>query len=102
MARTNYRLVLDGEAEVVVDFNVEPEFGLTTYRVVLVARDDGEWRAVRVYDNVHANHDMHRYTVDGVKSEAETFHSGTPSEAFNEARALVRKSYREMIDAWRP
>jgi hypothetical protein len=73
---------------------------LTRYSVTLVASKDGAWHTVRVYDNAHGRHDMHRHTISGGKQPAETFHYGTASEAFNEALAAVDAGYEEMIAGW--
>ena len=43
---------------------------------------------------------MHRHTISGGKQPAETFHYGTPSEAFNEALKAIDGGYEEMIAAW--
>lgn len=58
-------------------------------------------RTVRVYDNAHGVHDMHRYNRAGEKQPAEAFHDGSASEALQSALDAVRDSYREMIESWR-
>jgi hypothetical protein len=56
---------------------------------------------VRVFDNVHGVHDMHRYK-GREKLSAETFSHAGASAAMNEASRPVLGSYREMIEAWTP
>src|SRR5687768_6298751 len=73
---------------------------LTRYQVVLVAWHAEAWRTVRVYDNAHGVHDMHRHTLSGGKQPAETFHHGTSSEAFNAALLTVSNGFEEMIAGW--
>jgi hypothetical protein len=73
---------------------------LTRYRVVLVAWHADAWHTVRVYDNAHGVNDMHRHTLSGGKQPAETFHHGTPGEAFNVALATLSKGYEEIIGGW--
>jgi hypothetical protein len=68
---------------------------------VLLAVERGEQRAVRVYDNAHRNHDMHRYNRENVKQAPERFHRGSAGEAMRSAIAAVRGGYREMIESWR-
>jgi hypothetical protein len=80
---------------------VTEEGDLVRYSVVLLAAESGEFRAVRVFDNSHGPHDMHRYTRGGEKLAAEVFHRGSASEAMNAALRLVRSRWRGMVEAWR-
>ncbi|MGH2855012.1 MAG: DUF7718 family protein [Solirubrobacteraceae bacterium] len=100
MGETDYRDWLDLDAEVGVRF-LTHRSEVTYYVVVLLAVDRGELWAVRVYDNAHERHDMHRYNREGVKQAAETFHQGSAAEALLSAIEAVRNGYREMIDSWR-
>jgi hypothetical protein len=97
---TKYRDRLGAEAAIDVRFFTRGR-EVTDYTVVLLARDVGALRAVRVYDNAHQINDMHRYNPDGEKQPAETFHSGSASEALGSAIEAVRDGYSEMIDSWR-
>src|SRR5215207_2470774 len=73
---------------------------MTTYSVTLLAWREGSWQTVRVYDNAHGVNEMHRHTLSGGKQRAEVFHSGTASEAYNQARDAVADGYEEMIAGW--
>jgi hypothetical protein len=73
---------------------------LTSYSVTLLARLSGRWQTVRVYDNAHGVNEMHRHTLSEGKQAAEVFHSGTASEAYNQARDAVADGYEEMIAGW--
>jgi hypothetical protein len=73
---------------------------LRVYRLTLRCLYEGAWQTVRVYDNVHGVHDMHRHTLERGKLPAKTFHFGTPREAYGEARRAVEHGYREMIAGW--
>jgi len=73
---------------------------LTRYSVTLVARHDGRWRTIRVYDNTHGRNEIHRHKLSGGKEPARTFHHGTASEAFQVALAQVEAGYEEMIIGW--
>jgi hypothetical protein len=97
---TDYRLLLDHDAELVVRFLTERREVLI-YRVVLLAIRDGAQHTVRVFDNAHGRNDMHRYR-QGDKQPAETFSEATPGEAMREAIRWVLDSYREMIETWQP
>ena len=97
--RIEYRRRLTDRAHALVDYTTE-RGTLVTYRVVLVAWSAGAWHTVRVYDNAHGRHDMHRHTIRGGKERAETFHHGTPSEAMNGAIDAIRMGYEEMVAAW--
>lgn len=97
---TDFRLALSHEAEMAVRFITE-RGQLLTYRVVLLVWEHGEQRAVRLFDNAHGVHDMHRYSREGVKREAEKLHHASPDEALHEAMRAIRDGYEEMIDSWR-
>jgi hypothetical protein len=97
---TDYRIILAHDAQLVVRFATERGYVLT-YRVVLLALHEGEWEAVRVYDNVHGRNEMHRYTDEGVKEDAETFSEASAAEALRQAREEALANYREIIDSWK-
>lgn len=100
MGETGYRDRLDLDAWIDVRF-LTRRSEVTDYAVVLLAVEGGELCAVRVYDNAHQAHDMHRYNREGVKQAAETFHQGSTGEAMRSAIEAVRSGYRGMIDSWR-
>ena|ERR1700722_3606445 len=97
---TIYRRPLGSEALVDVRF-LTIRGRVIDYAVVLLAVELSEPRAVRLYDNAHGDHDMHRYNRDGVKQQAETFHRGSADEALQSAIQAVRNGYGEMIGSWR-
>lgn len=100
MDETVYRDQLDAEAEIDVRF-VTRRGVLIEYAVVLLVEEEERLHTVRVYDNAHGVHDMHRYNRAGEKQTAEAFHHGTVSEALQSALSAVRDGYREMIESWR-
>jgi len=78
------------------------ERDVVSYAVMLLVEVDGIWQTVVLFDCSHDDrNDRHRYTSEGVKGPAETFHFGTPSEAMNDAIDLIKKSYGRMIALWR-
>lgn len=100
MGDTTYKNELAPDALIFVRF-ITDRGVVTSYSIVLMAVEGGDLRAVRVYDNAHGVHDMHRYTREGVKQAAETFHRGSAGEAMRSAIEAVRGGFREMIDSWR-
>jgi hypothetical protein len=76
VGETDYRDWLDLDTAIGVRFRTRRS-EVTDYVVVLLAVDRGALWAVRVYDNTHERHDMHRYNREGVKRAAETFHRGS-------------------------
>lgn len=73
---------------------------LTEYSIALMTKHGGLWHTVRVYDNAHGLHDIHRHTLTGGKQRAETFHHGSAGEAYRAALREVRAGYEEMIAGW--
>jgi hypothetical protein len=74
---------------------------LIEYALVLTIRSGDAWTTVRVFDNAHGSHEMHRYTRKGGKRPAERFHDGTASEAAGAARLWIVEGWEEMVEAWR-
>lgn len=97
--RTIYPLSLTDTAFIAIDYTTD-KGTLVGYSVALVTWFEGRWRTVRVYDNAHGRHEMHRHTLSAGKQPGEEFHHGTPGEAFNDARRAVRKHHEEMIAGW--
>lgn len=97
---TIYRDPLDEGVDIDVRF-LRQRRTIIDYAIVLLAYERGEWRTVRVYDNTHGDHDMHRYNRDGVKQPAVSFHRGSAGEAMRSAIAAVQRGYMEMIESWR-
>jgi hypothetical protein len=73
---------------------------LAIYRIVLVVVYAGIEHTVRVYDNVHGRHDLHRHTLSGGKQASEVAHFGTPAEAAAAAELTIKRGYKEMIAGW--
>lgn len=91
---------LDYRVRMLVDFSTD-RTGVDRYTVVLIALDDdGTEHTVRVYDNTHGRHDLHRHTRSGGKQDAETFHRGAAGDAMNTARDLIYNGYEAMIRSW--
>lgn len=98
--RTEYDLALSGSAIVYARLDTV-HGGADSYAVTLVAEEEGELRAVRVYDNAHGSPEMHRYDRAGEKGPAESAPGASASEGFNMALDLISNGFQEMIDGWR-
>ncbi len=92
---------LSDQAELLVWFVTE-RGAVISYSVVLVARHQGAWHTIRVYDNAHGHNEMHRHTASAGKQAAEAFSKASEfGEAMRAARAEVLAGYEKMIEAWR-
>lgn len=100
LRETSYRDELGKGADIDVRFLTQGKT-VIDYVVVLLVYDRETWCAVRVYDNTHATHDMHRYNREGVKQLPECFHQGSVGEALRSAIEAVRSGHMEMIESWR-
>jgi hypothetical protein len=88
MAGSFIRL-LAADARLLVELEGRP---LAHYAVMLQLRIGGRWQTVRLLDNAHDHHDMHRYTGTE-KQPAERFAEGPVSE-------VVPLTIRYLIDHW--
>ncbi len=80
---------LSADARVLVELEGRP---LEGYAVMLQLRIGGRWQTIRLLDNAHGHHDMHRYT-GAEKQPAERFVEGTVNE-------VVPMAIRYLIDHW--
>lgn len=97
---TSYRDALRDGMDIDVRF-LRQRRTVVDYVVVLLVYECERWRAVRVYDNSHGTHHVHRYNRDGVKQLPECVHQGSAGEALRSAIEAVRSGYTEMIESWR-
>jgi len=100
MPEAHFRYLLSHDAEIVGELITE-QGRVVSYSVVLLAREEGEWRTVRVYDNHLGVAHMHRYTHAGVKQDGEKTNEATASDGYNIALQQVRNGFQEMIEGWR-
>lgn len=80
---------LSTDARILVDLEGRP---MKRYAVMLQLRIEGEWQTIRLLDNAHGDHDMHRYT-GSEKQPAERFSEGSASE-------VAPKAIRYLLDHW--
>lgn len=80
---------LSADARILVDLEGRP---MERYAVMLQLRVEGNWQNIRLLDNAHGDHDMHRYT-GAEKQPAERFSEGAVNE-------VVPQAIRYLIDHW--
>jgi hypothetical protein len=73
---------------------------LERYAVTLQVRIEGRWRTVRLLDNAHGEHEMHRYTGTE-KQAAERFAHGSVREVAPQAIDYLESNWEEIARAWR-
>lgn len=74
---------------------------ITGYAVLLQVWEGGEWRTIRLIDNAHGRHEMHRYTRREGKRSAESFHHGKINDAIPDAIADLRDRWETILAAWK-
>ena len=77
------------DARVLVELEGQP---VERYAVMLQLRIEDRWQTIRLLDNAHGDHDMHRYT-GAEKQPAEQFAEGTVNE-------VAPMAIRHLIDHW--
>jgi hypothetical protein len=90
------RRVADG-VRVHVVFEGRP---LEHYAIMLQLRIEGRWQTIRLLDNAHGDHDMHRYTGT-VKQPAERFAEGPVNEVAPQAIAYLVKHWKSIAESWK-
>jgi hypothetical protein len=69
------------------------------YVVALQVLDRGRWQTIRLIDNAHGGHDMHKYTGD-VKQPAERFMEGTRREVLPQAIRYLAEHWEAIAESW--
>lgn len=80
---------LAADTRVLVEFEGRP---LERYAIMLQLQIEGRWQTIRLFDNAHGDHDMHRYTGPE-KQPAERFAEGSANE-------VAPVAIRYLIDHW--
>jgi hypothetical protein len=70
------------------------------YAVALQLRKGGAWHTIRLLDNAHGEHHMHRYT-ENVKEPAERFTEGTPEGALPVAIRYLAEHWEAIARSWK-
>ena len=84
-------------ARILVEFEGRP---LARYAIMLQLLIDGRWQTIRLFDNAHGDHDMHRYT-GSEKQPAERFAEGAVNEIAPQAIDYLIEHWEAIADSWR-
>ncbi|MGN6371975.1 MAG: hypothetical protein ACTHM1_03160 [Solirubrobacteraceae bacterium] len=74
---------------------------LTHYAAMLQILRARRWQTIRLIDNAHDAHHMHRYTGH-VKQEAVSFGVGDPHDVLPKAIAYLIRASDSIIESWQP
>lgn len=77
------------DARILIEFEGRP---LECYAIMLQLRIEDRWQTIRLFDNAHGHHDMHRYT-GSEKQPAERFAEGSVND-------VAPKAIRYLVDYW--
>lgn len=70
------------------------------YAVVLLARRDGRWHTVRVFDNAHDPEEHHEHRYFGEEKQPPTVTHGPVNEALHAAILVCRASWADIVREW--
>lgn len=70
------------------------------YAVVLMARREGRWHTVRVFDNAHEPEEHHEHRYVGEEKQAPTVTRGPVNEAMHAAILACRESWADIVREW--
>lgn len=88
---------LADEARLLIEFEGRP---LERYAIMLQLQIEGRWQTIRLLDNAHGDHDMHRYTGTE-KQPAERFAEGSVNEVAPQAINYLIKHWKAIAESWR-
>lgn len=88
---------LSDDARILIEFEGRP---LERYAIMLQLQIEGRWQTIRLFDNAHGDHDMHRYTGDE-KQPAERFAEGATNEIAPQAISYLIDYWKAIADSWR-
>jgi hypothetical protein len=60
---------------------------------------EGRWQTIRLIDNAHNEHHMHRYAGD-VKQDAVSFETGDARDVLPKAVAYLVRASESIIESW--
>jgi len=64
------------------------------------ATTEGKWQTIRLLDNAHGDHDMHRYT-EAERQPAERFSEGAANEVAPEAIRYLIDHWEAIAESWK-
>jgi hypothetical protein len=74
---------------------------VTHYAAMLQILRDGQWHTIRLIDNAHDAHHMHRHAGD-LKQDAVPFEAGSPRDVLPKAVAYLMRASSSIIESWHP
>jgi hypothetical protein len=88
--------LIDMTTRVLIRYEGRP---ITTYAVMLQVRRDGKWLTIRLVDNAHGHHHMHRF--DGpTKLEGVPFAQGNTVDVIPEAIGFMLEAWPSIVEGW--
>lgn len=88
---------LAADARILAELEGRP---LDRYAVMLQLRIEGCWQTIRLLDNAHGDHDMHRYT-GAEKKSAERFAEGAVNEVAPMAIRYLLDHWEAIAESWK-
>jgi len=85
------------DARILIELDGRP---LERYAIMLQLRIERRWQTIRLFDNAHGDHAMHRYT-GAEKQPAERFAEGAVNEIAPQAIDYLIDHWKAIADSWR-
>ncbi len=70
------------------------------YAIVLLVERDGEWHAVRTFDNAHAPEEHHEHRYLGPDKQAPIVTYGSPNDAMSSAELKLLTGWSDIVRNW--
>lgn len=97
-----YEKVLDWDLGAVLSVEYTTVKGdVVDYSLVLLLKEAGGRKTIRLYDGAHGVNEMHRYSRREGKQDGVVFSHSTLGEGMNEAIAAIESLFIAMIESWR-
>jgi hypothetical protein len=85
-----------GDVRILVRHGGRP---MVRYAAMLQIFREGRWQTIRLIDNAHNEHHMHRYTRD-IKQDAVSFETGDARDVLPKAVAYLVRASESIIESW--
>jgi hypothetical protein len=70
------------------------------YAITLIARREGVWHSVRVFDNAHQPEEHHEHIYIGGEKQPPIVTHGPVNEAMRAAEIKLVRGFSDIVDAW--
>ena len=103
MVSTEREIFIDVEPDIRIRYRRSEPPPPVSYAIVLESLDNGEWTAVRLWDNADAvdEHHEHGYTRAGGKQAPVVLDSSSPNDAMAAAIRKAKADGPEIVRQWR-